>query len=72
MAILITLHKLKWDLIPGFNPRAIAVNPNTNKIYLGSGGSNIVSVIDARTKNVTQVKVGLVTNRYGKYSTHIY
>ena len=38
-------------------PSAIAVNENRNKIYVAYGSSNIVSVIDGDSKNVTQVKV---------------
>ena len=33
------------------------VNENRNKIYVAYGSSNIVSVIDGDSKNVTQVKV---------------
>ncbi len=46
-------------LIPaGSNPAAIAVNPNTNKIYVANDGSDNVTVINRATGAITTVAVG--------------
>lgn len=37
----------------GKTPRAIAINPDTNMIYVASAGSKIISVIDGSTRQVT-------------------
>jgi YVTN family beta-propeller protein len=48
------------DVKVGRNPSAIAVNPNTNKIYVTNQGSNTVSVINGTNDKVllTNIKVG--------------
>ena len=42
----------------GTFPCAVAVNPNTNQIYVANFGSNNVTVIDGATNNTTTVAVG--------------
>jgi YVTN family beta-propeller protein len=42
----------------GTNPYAVAVNPNTNKIYVANYGSNNVTVIDGATNSTTEVSAG--------------
>jgi YVTN family beta-propeller protein len=39
----------------GNDPQHLAINPTTNKIYVANTGSDSVSVIDGKTKNVTNV-----------------
>ena len=39
----------------GNDPQHLAINPTTNKIYVANTGSDSVSVIDGKTKNVTSV-----------------
>ncbi|MGC1928568.1 MAG: beta-propeller fold lactonase family protein, partial [Candidatus Nitrosopolaris sp.] len=47
------------DIHVGEYPSAIAVNPNTNKIYVVNSNADTVSVIDADTnKNETDIHVG--------------
>src|SRR5260370_7662809 len=45
----------------GSAPRAVAVNPVTNKIYVQNANSNSVTVIDGATNNTTTVPVGNTT-----------
>ena len=42
----------------GTNPRAVAVNPVTNKIYVANGGSNNVTVIDGSGSSTATVTAG--------------
>ena len=42
----------------GSSPEAIAVNPNTNQIYVANTGSNNVTVIDGATNNTTTIPTG--------------
>jgi len=42
----------------GTAPRAVALNPVTNKIYVANNGSSSVTVIDGATNNTTTVNVG--------------
>ncbi len=42
----------------GTSPRAVAVNPETNKIYVGNTGSGNVTVIDGATNSTSTVTVG--------------
>jgi YVTN family beta-propeller protein len=42
----------------GTYPYAVAVNPNTNKIYIANQGSANVTVIDGATNNTTTVTTG--------------
>ena len=42
----------------GTEPSAVAVNPNTNQIYVANPYSNNVTVIDGATNNTTTVPVG--------------
>ena len=42
----------------GSSPVAVAVNPDTNKIYVANYYSNNVTVIDGATNNTTTVPVG--------------
>jgi YVTN family beta-propeller protein len=42
----------------GTNPRAVAVNAVTNKIYVANEGSNNVTVIDGTTNTTTTVSAG--------------
>jgi YVTN family beta-propeller protein len=50
----------------GYIPKAIAVNPVTNKIYAVNAGDSTVSVIDGATSTVTDtVTVGSISDSYG-------
>ena len=40
------------DITVGKSPRAIAVDPTTNKIYVANSGSNSISVIDGTINDV--------------------
>jgi YVTN family beta-propeller protein len=46
----------------GTNPHGAAVNPQTNKIYVGNLNSNTVTVIDGATNNTATVAVGQFPN----------
>ena len=43
----------------GDGPTAVAVNPNTNKIYVANQNSNNVTVIDGATNNTVTVATGI-------------
>lgn len=43
----------------GSGPRAVAVNPSTNKIYVANDNGNSVAVIDGATNAVTTVPTGV-------------
>ena len=45
-------------LAAGTTPRAVAVNPVTNKIYVANNGSNDVTVIDGATNTITTLAAG--------------
>jgi YVTN family beta-propeller protein len=42
----------------GFSPRAVAVNPVTNKVYVVNAGADNVTVIDGATNGTTDVPAG--------------
>ena len=46
------------QLIAGVDPRAVAVNPVTNRIYVANENSNTVTVIDGATHATTTLPVG--------------
>jgi YVTN family beta-propeller protein len=47
------------DISVGNTPVAVAVNPNTNMIYVTNADDNTVSVIDGKTNNIVDtIKVG--------------
>ena len=59
----------------GNDPDAVAVNPNTNKIYVANCGcygttAANVTVIDGATNNTTTVAVGSDPNRRGGEPGH--
>jgi YVTN family beta-propeller protein len=54
----------------GHFPDGIAIDPDTNHIYVANYRSNTVSVIDANTMNVTSIRVGHPYSRErGGYTT---
>lgn len=44
----------------GSSPRAVAINPATNKIYVANYASNSVTVIDGATNATTTVAAGYI------------
>ena len=59
-ALSLTTHAqtVTATIATGASPEQVAVNPNTNKIYVTNQGSNTVTVIDGLTNNTTNVGVG--------------
>ncbi len=49
---------LLTNVTVGAYPRAVAVNPTTNKIYVANQNGNSVTVIDGATNNTTTVWTG--------------